>query len=417
MAQLGRGPPPWVTPSRNEVVLPGATTAASGAAEEVIGGVGRARRQRLRRLAEELDPGIADRVAARRARVPQREAELAVAGRPLTAEVRQREHRRPGTAGARRVAVALGSSMRYVLDGGRRGGCCRGSRRSHRGALLDRRGGWSPAASLVPVVEVVTRRSAAARRPREVASAGTDSNASAHPIDFRPSGQDLSFRCHRVTPCNREDSERDLADSCGGRPPAPSAARRRRKIDWELIVCGFARPRARRPRRGRVRPAGRALRARARRRALAPLPALRLLGGAAARRRADARAPARARRDRGAAARQGTARQDRAAADRDRPRDPLPDPGAARGRGARCSPARAQPARRLLPDPHRLQGGVAGGPVQTSGHVGILRELDKLFSLRSGTLHVVGIALLGVRAAGRDRSGRPLATASAGPST
>jgi uncharacterized membrane protein (DUF2068 family) len=41
-----------------------------------------------------------------------------------------------------------------------------------------------------------------------------------------------------------------------------------------------------------------------------------------------------------------------------------------------------------------LQGGVAGGPVQTSGHVGILHELDKLFSLRSGTLHEVGIALL-----------------------
>ncbi len=41
-----------------------------------------------------------------------------------------------------------------------------------------------------------------------------------------------------------------------------------------------------------------------------------------------------------------------------------------------------------------LQGGVAGGPVQTSGHVGILHELDRLFSLHSGTLHVVGIALL-----------------------
>lgn len=47
---------------------------------------------------------------------------------------------------------------------------------------------------------------------------------------------------------------------------------------------------------------------------------------------------------------------------------------------------------RILTD---LQGGVAGGPVQNSGHVGILRELDKLFSLRSSTLRVVGIALLG----------------------
>src|SRR5947199_4848320 len=41
-----------------------------------------------------------------------------------------------------------------------------------------------------------------------------------------------------------------------------------------------------------------------------------------------------------------------------------------------------------------LQGGVAGGPVQTTGHVGILHELDKLFTLRSGTLREVGAALL-----------------------
>jgi uncharacterized membrane protein (DUF2068 family) len=46
---------------------------------------------------------------------------------------------------------------------------------------------------------------------------------------------------------------------------------------------------------------------------------------------------------------------------------------------------------RILTD---LQGGVAGGPVQTSGHVGILHELDKLFSLHSGTLREVGIGLL-----------------------
>jgi uncharacterized membrane protein (DUF2068 family) len=47
---------------------------------------------------------------------------------------------------------------------------------------------------------------------------------------------------------------------------------------------------------------------------------------------------------------------------------------------------------RILTD---LQGGVAGGPVQTSGHVGIAGELDKLFSLRSATLRELGIALLG----------------------
>jgi uncharacterized membrane protein (DUF2068 family) len=47
---------------------------------------------------------------------------------------------------------------------------------------------------------------------------------------------------------------------------------------------------------------------------------------------------------------------------------------------------------RVLTD---LQGGVAGGPVQTSGHVGILGELDKLFSLRHGTLQQIGFGLLG----------------------
>jgi uncharacterized membrane protein (DUF2068 family) len=46
---------------------------------------------------------------------------------------------------------------------------------------------------------------------------------------------------------------------------------------------------------------------------------------------------------------------------------------------------------RILTD---LQGGVAGGPVQNSGHVGILHELDRLFSLRSSTLRLAGVALL-----------------------
>jgi uncharacterized membrane protein (DUF2068 family) len=41
-----------------------------------------------------------------------------------------------------------------------------------------------------------------------------------------------------------------------------------------------------------------------------------------------------------------------------------------------------------------IQGGVAGGPVQTTGHVGILHDLDRLFTLRTGALKEVGIALL-----------------------
>lgn len=47
---------------------------------------------------------------------------------------------------------------------------------------------------------------------------------------------------------------------------------------------------------------------------------------------------------------------------------------------------------RILSD---IQRGVAGGPVQSTGHVGILHELDRLFSLRSGRLREVGAALLG----------------------
>jgi uncharacterized membrane protein (DUF2068 family) len=42
-----------------------------------------------------------------------------------------------------------------------------------------------------------------------------------------------------------------------------------------------------------------------------------------------------------------------------------------------------------------IQRGVAGGPVQSGGHVGILHEFDRLFSLRSGALRTVGAALLG----------------------
>jgi uncharacterized membrane protein (DUF2068 family) len=41
-----------------------------------------------------------------------------------------------------------------------------------------------------------------------------------------------------------------------------------------------------------------------------------------------------------------------------------------------------------------LQSGIAGGPVQMTGHVGIGHTLDHLFTLRSGRLHEVGIALL-----------------------
>ncbi len=41
-----------------------------------------------------------------------------------------------------------------------------------------------------------------------------------------------------------------------------------------------------------------------------------------------------------------------------------------------------------------IQGGVAGGPVVTGRHVGILGDLDRLFALRTATLVGVGIAVL-----------------------
>jgi uncharacterized membrane protein (DUF2068 family) len=43
-----------------------------------------------------------------------------------------------------------------------------------------------------------------------------------------------------------------------------------------------------------------------------------------------------------------------------------------------------------------LQGGVGGGPVQTSkiGHHGLLHDLDRLFSLKGSTLHLLGAGIL-----------------------
>ena len=41
-----------------------------------------------------------------------------------------------------------------------------------------------------------------------------------------------------------------------------------------------------------------------------------------------------------------------------------------------------------------LQEAIAGGPVSTTGHVGIVHDLDKLFTLSKGTLIEAGIALL-----------------------
>lgn len=59
-----------------------------------------------------------------------------------------------------------------------------------------------------------------------------------------------------------------------------------------------------------------------------------------------------------------------------------------------------------------LQNGVGGGPVQQGGHTGFFHELDRLFTLRHGTLRDVGLVLLayglleGVEAVGLWRTKR-----------
>jgi uncharacterized membrane protein (DUF2068 family) len=42
-----------------------------------------------------------------------------------------------------------------------------------------------------------------------------------------------------------------------------------------------------------------------------------------------------------------------------------------------------------------IQRAIGGGPVQAKGHVGIIGELDKLFSLQTHTLRVLAAVLLG----------------------
>lgn len=42
-----------------------------------------------------------------------------------------------------------------------------------------------------------------------------------------------------------------------------------------------------------------------------------------------------------------------------------------------------------------IQRAIGGGPVLNRGHVGLIGELDKLFTLQSHTLHVLGAVLLG----------------------
>ena len=180
--------------------------------------------------------------------------------------------------------------------------------------------------------------------------------------------------------------------------PAPTRPRRkRRQLDWELITCGFQGHVLVGRDAGRGPPAGRTCSSRTTaivrwHRCLRcdswvalPLPE-----------RSRAAASARPRRDRRAAAGQGPARPDRAAADRDRPRRSLRRAGPARGRRAAVRRPPRHAARRLLPDPHRAPGRRRpAARCRPPGHVGILRDLDRLFSLRSGTLHEVGAALLG----------------------
>ena len=100
------------------------------------------------------------------------------------------------------------------------------------------------------------------------------------------------------------------------RPPGTQNPRPRRKLDWELIACGFQGHALFGLDAAEVRPAGRPDRPRVRRSSLAPLPSLRQLGRPTVARGADDGSPTGPPGDRGAAARQGPAGQGRPAADR-----------------------------------------------------------------------------------------------------
>ena len=164
------------------------------------------------------------------------------------------------------------------------------------------------------------------------------------------------------------------------------------RLHYELLVCGLRGHALIGTDAAELRPEDAIFARDMRRLALVPLPALRLVAAARPARLADAAPPARPRGDRAAAARQGAAGQDRAAGDRRRPRVPL---RAARAPGDRDLPVHRAPgaaARHLLPRrgrPPEHDGRRAGAV----GHVGLLHELDRLFSLRAGTLHLVGAAV------------------------
>ena len=255
-----------------------------------------------------------------------------------------RRHRRGGAAARRQRAHGDDDAAPRAPDphpAGRQGACA----------------SWSPRAGARRDAARAPHRAWARRRPSPpacarwptstpptrsiVVSITHDHEARRRSYELIAEAFDLAARRGRGAASPPSGYLQGVADA-----PAPAPGVRTRparfvpRLHWELLVCGVAgheligldaAPGAR---------GGRAGHARDRRRALAPLPALRQLADPPAARRSRARAPARPRRDRAAAARTPAARQDRPAPHRHQPRRALLRPRAAR---------RRDPALRLAP--------------------------------------------------------------------
>ncbi len=230
---------------------------------------------------------------------------------------RARGRRRAPLVDLQRAVLAQRAHRHAAADRRCRGASASGTRRRWRSSM--RRGAG-------------TRRRCAARSPR--AGRGRD-DARAGPREPRAQRvEHPDARGHADHQRRHEELRAHAADPpthplpVGCRvheppPGTPSAQRLRPRLHWSCW-CAARSARAGRDRRGEPAPGGLARGARARRGALPPLPALRLVAPAPPAGRARPRVAAGPRRDRGCRSRAPAARQGRAARDRRQPRLPLP---------------------------------------------------------------------------------------------
>ena len=211
----------------------------------------------------------------------------------------------------------------------------------------------------------------------------------------------------KVDPCAPPAAPPAMPERPGRPLPGTTKPRRfRPRFHYELLVCGLARPRARRHRRrASCAPQDAAVARERRRRALAPLPALRQLA-AAGRRPSTRRAPLPPDRDEVELPLRGRALRDKVvlrliAIDRALHFVVL---GAHRGGDLRLRRQPEPAARRRLPHPHRP----AGRPRRPGRDRGTAcsHELRRLFSVQHGTLTKIGVVVAALRGARGRRGGR-----------